>query len=155
MFRKEKTLKISPALAATLMICCACARATEFDLSQYRGKVVYLDFWASWCGPCKQSFPWLAGIARSYASKYLVVVAVNVDMDRSRAEQFLNDYPAGFPVLYDPAGEIATAYKVTGMPTAVLIDRVGHVRFQHSGFLPKNEGEYDEQLRILLGESAR
>ena len=83
------------------------------------------------------------------------MVAVNVDKDRSRAEQFLNDYPAGFPVLYDPAGEIATAYKVTGMPTAVLIDRVGHVRFQHSGFLPKNEGEYDEQLRILLGESAR
>lgn len=130
------------------------AHATAIDLSQYRGKVVYLDFWASWCGPCKQSFPWLASLARTYASKDFVVIAVNVDKDQSRAQQFLGETPAGFPVVYDPRGEIATAYKVTGMPSAVLIDRSGQVRFQHSGFLLKKEGEYEEQLQTLLSESA-
>src|SRR5450631_1845011 len=98
-------------------------RAAGLDLHAYRGKVVYLDFWASWCGPCRQSFPWLADLLRERESQDLVVIGVNVDKDRALAERFLGETPAAFPIVYDPEGAIASAYKVAGMPTAILIDR--------------------------------
>ncbi|MEP6885274.1 MAG: TlpA disulfide reductase family protein [Gammaproteobacteria bacterium] len=129
------------------------ARAADMDLSAYRGKVVYLDFWASWCAPCRESFPWLGDLVRKYGEKNVVVVAVNVDHDRWRAERFLNDTPANFPIIYDPQGEIATAYKVAGMPSAVLVDRTGKVRFQHEGFSEKRKEAYEEQLRRLISEA--
>lgn len=141
------------AVLLTLLLSGA-AGATGLDLSAYRGKVVYVDFWASWCGPCRQSFPWLDNLARAYASQNFVVIGVNVDKDRERAERFLNEIPADFPIVYDPKGELATAYKVAGMPSAILIDRAGHVRFQHSGFSEKQKGLYEEQLQSLLAESA-
>jgi thiol-disulfide isomerase/thioredoxin len=128
--------------------------ASDLDLSAYRGKVVYIDFWASWCGPCRQSFPWLDNLEREYASQNFVVIGVNVDKDRERAERFLNEVPADFPIVYDPKGELAAAYKVAGMPSAILIDRTGHVRFQHTGFSEKQKGLYEEQLQTLLAESA-
>jgi len=128
------------------------AHGTALDLSAYRGKVVYLDFWASWCTPCRRSFPWLGDLAHEYAQRDLVVIGVNVDQDQQLAEQFLNDTPARFPIIYDPHGDIATAFKVVGMPSAVLIDRVGKVRFQHVGFSEKREEEYDAQVRSLLAE---
>ena len=130
------------------------AQAADLDLGAYRGKVVYVDFWASWCGPCKQSFPWLDGLVREYASQNFVVIGVNVDKDRDRAEQFLNETPAEFSIVYDPKGELATAYKVAGMPSGILIDRSGHVRFQHAGFAEKQKGLYEEQLQTLLAEKA-
>jgi thiol-disulfide isomerase/thioredoxin len=127
-------------------------RADTLDLTAYRGKVVYLDFWASWCTPCRRSFPWLGRLAREYAGRYLIVIAVNVDQDRYLAEKFLNDTPASFPVVYDPHGEIATRFKVVGMPSAVLVDRTGRVRFQHSGFSEKKEDEYETHVQTLLAE---
>jgi thiol-disulfide isomerase/thioredoxin len=113
---------------------------------------VYVDFWASWCGPCKQSFPWLDGLVREYSSQNFVVIGVNVDKDRDRAERFLNETPAEFSIVYDPKGELATTYKVAGMPSGILIDRAGHVRFQHAGFSEKQKGLYEEQLQTLLAE---
>jgi cytochrome c biogenesis protein CcmG, thiol:disulfide interchange protein DsbE len=136
------------------MLLSSVVSASELDLSAYRGKVVYIDFWASWCGPCRQSFPWLDNLVRAYASRNFVVIGVNVDRDRERAERFLNEIPAEFPIVYDPKGDLATAYKVAGMPSAILIDRAGHVRFQHSGFSEKQKGLYEEQLQTLLAESA-
>ncbi len=130
------------------------ARAATLDLSAYRGKVVYLDFWASWCGPCRESFPWLSALARQFGPGDLVVIGVNVDKDRQRAEHFLDETPAGFPVIYDPDGRLASAYKITGMPSAVLIDRQGHIRFQHVGFSVKQEEPYENDLRTLLDEKA-
>ncbi len=128
------------------------ARAAGLDLSAYRGKLVYLDFWASWCAPCRQSFPWLSDLVRRYGARNFVVIGVNVDQDRTRAEHFLSETPANFPIVYDPRGEIATAYKVAGMPSAVLIDRDGHVRFQHEGFSAKRKDLYEEHVQALLGE---
>jgi cytochrome c biogenesis protein CcmG/thiol:disulfide interchange protein DsbE len=128
------------------------ASAADLDLSAYRGKVVYVDFWASWCAPCRQSFPWLDNLVRDFGSQNLVVIGVNVDKDRDRAMRFLNETPANFPILYDPKGELATTYKVAGMPSGILIDRNGHVRFQHAGFTEKQRGFYEEQLRTLLAE---
>lgn len=134
-------LSISPAL-----------QAEELDLSAYRGKVVYVDFWASWCGPCRESFPWLDELVRQYGAKNLVVIGVNVDKDRERAERFLNETPAEFPIIYDPKGDLASAYKVGGMPSAILVDRSGHIRFQHAGFSAKQKGLYEQQLQTLLAE---
>ena len=142
------------AAAAALLglVLSAAAAASGLDLTAYRGKVVYVDFWASWCGPCRQSFPWLDEVSREYAAKNLVVIGVNVDHDRDRAERFLTDTPAEFPIIYDPRGEIAAAFKVNGMPSAVLIDRSGRVRFQHTGFSPKSKEQYEDDLRKLLDE---
>lgn len=131
------------------------ARAESLDLSAYRGKVVYLDFWASWCAPCRESFPWLGNLVSEYGAQNLVVIAVNVDHDRRRAERFLRETPANFPIIYDPHGEIAAAYKVAGMPSAVLIDREGKVRFQHDGFSDKRKENYEEHLHALIGEPAK
>ncbi len=128
------------------------AQAASLDLSAYRGKVVYLDFWASWCTPCRRSFPWLDGLVHEYAQRDLVVIGVNVDQDRQLAEQFLNGTPASFPIVYDPQGDVATTFKVMGMPSAVLIDRSGKVRFQHVGFSEKRKEEYEENVRSLLAE---
>jgi thiol-disulfide isomerase/thioredoxin len=130
------------------------ASAAELNLSAYRGKVVYVDFWASWCGPCKQSFPWLDRLVREYSSQNFVVIGVNVDKNRDRAERFLSDTPAAFSIVYDPQGELATAYKVTGMPAGILIDRSGHVRFQHAGFSEKQKEAYEEQVQSLLAEKS-
>jgi cytochrome c biogenesis protein CcmG, thiol:disulfide interchange protein DsbE len=135
----------------TLMLC-SVVRAAGLDLTAYRGKVVYVDFWASWCAPCKQSFPWLDVLARAYAPQDFVVIGVNVDKDRDRAAKFLDATPADFSIVYDPKGELATAYKVAGMPTGILIDRAGHVRFQHAGFSEKQKELYEEQLHTLLAE---
>jgi cytochrome c biogenesis protein CcmG, thiol:disulfide interchange protein DsbE len=130
------------------------AHGAGLDLSAYRGKVVYLDFWASWCTPCRQSFPWLGGLVNRYGTKDLVVIGVNVDQNHELAEEFLNATPANFPIIYDPHGEIATAFKVMGMPSAVLLDRAGHVRFQHVGFSEKRKDEYETHVQSLLGEPA-
>ena len=130
------------------------AGASDLELNAYRGKVVYVDFWASWCGPCRQSFPWLDGLIHSYRSQNFVVIGVNVDKDRDRAEHFLNEFPAEFPIVYDPKGELASAYNVAGMPSGILIDRTGHVRFQHAGFSEKQKELYEQQLQSLLAEAA-
>jgi cytochrome c biogenesis protein CcmG, thiol:disulfide interchange protein DsbE len=153
--RKRRLTRLVAISVLFETLLCPLARASDLDLSGYRGKVVYVDFWASWCAPCKQSFPWLDGLVREYRSQNFVVIGVNVDKDREKAERFLTDTPADFPILYDPMGELATAYKVAGMPSGILIDRTGHVRFQHAGFSEKQKGLYEEQLQTLLAEKSR
>jgi thiol-disulfide isomerase/thioredoxin len=148
-------LRIIPIAGALLgLALCTFARATDIDLSAYRGKVVYLDFWASWCAPCRQSFPWMTDLVRKYGAPNLVVIAVNVDQDRQLAERFLYDNPAIFPIVYDPRGDIATTYKLVGMPSSILIDRTGRVRYRHTGFFLKDRDLYADQLRTLINEIA-
>src|SRR4051794_39610306 len=86
----------------------------EFHLDAYRGKVVYFDFWASWCGPCKQSFPWMNAMQAKYADKGLVIVAVNVDNAHDDALKFLQQVPARFKIAYDPKGQVAQQYAIKG-----------------------------------------
>ena len=104
------------------------ARAADLDLSAYRGRVVYLDFWASWCGPCKQSFPWMQTMKDTYDRQGLTVIAVNLDMDRADADKFLERFRPTFEGRFDPKGKIAIFYKVQAMPSSVLIDRHGVTR---------------------------
>jgi len=140
---------------ALALVTCGPARAEGLDLSAYRGKVVYLDFWASWCTPCRRSFPWLDDLVSQYGKRDLVVIGINLDQSNELAEKFLNDTPAGFPIIYDPRGAIATTFKITGMPSAVLIDRSGRVRFKHVGFFDNRKDEYEAQVQELLAETAR
>ncbi len=146
--------------AAFSMVALPVAAAAEtrasrnFDLSDYRGKVVYLDFWASWCAPCLQSFPWMNEIQRAYGPQGLVIVAVNVDHDGTLAQQFLRDKFVSFKIIYDPAGAIAKQYDLKDMPTSVLIGPDGKVRYVHSGFYTNRESQYVSHIRELLNETA-
>jgi thiol-disulfide isomerase/thioredoxin len=115
-------------------------------LSDYWGKVVYLDFWASWCLPCRYSIPMLNDLHRDLADKDLVIVAVNVGEDPKDGLRFLKRYPVGYPTASDPEGELAKAYGVVIMPTSYLIDRKGILRGRHNGF----RREESEKLRAAV-----
>ena len=126
--------------------------ASPLDLAALRGHVVYLDFWASWCGPCRQSFPWMQTLKNTYEDQGLTIVAVNLDADRVDAEKFLKQFKPTFDVRFDPEGKLAELYKVKTMPSSVLIDRHGVTRFTHMGFRPVDGAEYETQVRELLAE---
>lgn len=126
--------------------------ASSLDLAQYRGKVIYVDFWASWCGPCKLSFPYMKTLDAYYARRGLVVLAVNLDHDKARAQRFLEDVHNTLDVVYDPKGQLATKFNVHDMPTSVLIDREGKVRFIHKGFHDGDLAAYSAHVAELLDE---
>lgn len=128
------------------------ASAAELDLSPYKGKVVYLDFWASWCTPCRQSFPWMSQIQEIDGARGLVVIAVNVDHDKDLADAFLKRYAPQFKIVYDSKGEIASKYNFKDMPTSYLIGRDGRLRYTHAGFYPNQEGTYEVHIQELLNE---
>ena len=128
------------------------AQAADLDLSAYRGKVVYVDFWASWCAPCKQSFPWMQTLIDTYERQGLTVIAINLDMDRADADKFLDRFRPTFEVRFDPEGKLAEFYKVQAMPSSVLIDRHGVARFTHAGYRPVDGATFEAQVQGLLAE---
>jgi thiol-disulfide isomerase/thioredoxin len=127
--------------------------AAVLDLAKYRGKVVYADFWASWCGPCKLSFPFMHQLAARYPAGDLAVITINVDRQRGPADAFLRQVRSSLPVIYDAAGDIAQAWKVADMPTSLVFDRKGAMRFRHQGFFPGKAREYEGHVAQLLRES--
>lgn len=124
--------------------------AQAVDLAPYKGKVVYLDFWASWCKPCRQSFPWLAEMQQKYGKDGFVVIAVNVDKERSLADRFLADVPHPFLISFDPSGSVASQYGIEAMPSSVLIDGNGKVITTHAGFFERNRDKYEQRIRAAL-----
>jgi thiol-disulfide isomerase/thioredoxin len=122
------------------------------ELKSLRGQVVYLDFWASWCAPCRQSFPWMNVLQTRYAGRGLTVVAVNLDHERVDADLFLKRLPPDFQVRFDPQGNWARYFKVEGMPTSVILDRAGKPRFTHIGFNNRDTPVYEAQIQQLLSE---
>ena len=127
------------------------AAGQDVDLEKLRGSVVYVDFWASWCGPCKRSFPWMNEMSRKYGPKGFTIVAINVDKKREDAEKFLKFAPAEFTVVYDPAGKAPAAWQVKAMPSSYLVDASGKVVLVETGFKDERKGEVEERIRAALG----
>jgi cytochrome c biogenesis protein CcmG, thiol:disulfide interchange protein DsbE len=119
-------------------------------LSSYKGKVVYLDFWASWCGPCKKTFPWLNELQKKYGKDGFEVVGVNVDASKADADSFLATTPAEFTILLDPEGKVANSYELQGMPSSYMIDRTGKVYLVHRGFKDGEGAELEAKIKQLL-----
>ena len=119
-------------------------------LSQNKGKVVLLDFWASWCSPCRRSFPWLIEMQNTYREQGLTVIAVNIDVERADAEKFLTDFAVNFNIIYDPDAVIGRQYQLKGMPSSFLIDKEGIVRYQHTGFVIDKLDQYEQHIKTLI-----
>jgi len=116
-------------------------------LDSLRGRVVLVDFWASWCAPCERSFPWMNALHDSLAGRGLEIVAINLDKERSAADAFLAKHAPHFVVAFDPAGEIAEDYRVMAMPTSYVIGRDGKILLTHPGFDPKKTDEIEALIR--------
>jgi thiol-disulfide isomerase/thioredoxin len=160
------------AIAFTLLTSAACFTANATDvgqpapqftlptlqqnqptaLKQYAGKVIYLDFWASWCAPCRTSFPLLDKLHEKLKGQGFTVVAVNLDEDKANAEKFLQEFPVGFTVLRDAKGEWADQYVVESMPTSFIIDKQGVVQNIHHGFASNDIKELEEKIMTLLAK---
>lgn len=136
----------APELSATL------PDGSRFELAQHRGEVVLVNFWASWCGPCREEMPILEGIHRKYKPLGFTLLGVNVEPDAKAAEAFLKATPVSFPVAYDPESKVSRLYEVAGMPSTVIVDRKGTVRYVHRGYKPGDENEYLNQIRALVRE---
>lgn len=128
------------------------ATGENIQLSEYRGQVVLINFWASWCGPCRQEMPHLDAIYKKYEPMGFTVFGINVEQDRKMADKILRDIPVTFPILFDDANVVSELYGVDAMPVTVLVDRNGEIRFRHRGYKPGYELEYDKQVRTLIKE---
>ena len=128
-------------------------RGALVRLTDLKGHVVLIDFWASWCLPCKTSFPKLDALYRDLHPRGLDVLAINVDERPGDATAFLQRQPHVMPVLFDPKGQAPQAFAVRGMPTSVILDRAGIIRFTHVGYREKTVDLYRNEIERLLGES--
>jgi len=123
---------------------------TPVSLAGLKGKVVYLDFWASWCSPCKKSFPWMKKMQEKYADQGLVIIAANMDQKRSKADEFIVQSQPNFLIAFDPDGTVAEQYQLVGMPSSYLIDRNGELKYSHAGFKEADMEILESQIRELL-----
>jgi peroxiredoxin len=123
------------------------------SLKDLKGKVVMINFWASWCGPCRQEMPLLDQMYKRYNALGFTLLGVNVESDTKDAEKWLKDMPVSFPVLFDKENKVSKLYSVEAMPSTVFIDRQGNVRYLHKGYKAGDEGEYLNQIRALVKEA--
>ena len=124
-------------------------------MADAKGKVALVDFWASWCPPCKESFPALDAIQREYQARGVQVIAVNVDEQQKDADAFLAAHPHRLLVVFDPRGVSPKAFKVKGMPSSFVIDRRGEIRYVHQGYSQGIDAAYRRELDALLAEPVR
>ena len=122
----------------------------QLDLASHKGKVVYLDFWASWCKPCRESFPWMNGLLSKYPADKFTVITINLDAETSEMQRFLDKIPAKFDIYQDASGSIAEKFQLEAMPTSYLIDADGKEVSRHIGFYTSKIKEYERELEELL-----
>ncbi len=122
----------------------------EIKLDELMGKVVYLDFWASWCKPCVKSFPWMKKIKKNYQALDFEVLAISLDKERKLADAFLDKMQVNFLVGFDPEGVTATSYQLRGMPSSFLIGRDGKIYATHIGFRDKDKVKIEQAIKQLL-----
>jgi peroxiredoxin len=126
------------------------ADGQSVSLAQFKGDVVMINFWASWCGPCRQEMPLLDSIYKQYKDMGFTLLGVNVEPHASSANAWLKKTPVSYPILYDPNSQVSQLYQVQAMPTTVIVDRKGIVRFVHNGYLPGDENQYMNSIRALI-----
>jgi thiol-disulfide isomerase/thioredoxin len=147
------TFLISPAaLAAKAPVFELPGDSGTISLKEYRNQVVFVDFWASWCVPCKYSFPWMNEMQERYGKDGLKVIGINVDKDKAMAKKFLEHVPATFDIAYDPEGEIADLYSLKVMPSSYLIDRDGNLVHAHKGFKTSDGSQMEDMIRKLIDD---
>ncbi|WP_100658496.1 TlpA family protein disulfide reductase [Alteromonas flava] len=121
-------------------------------LLEERGNIVLVNFWASWCGPCREELPAMEALQQKYQDLGFTVLAVNVDDQPEKANILLDDIKVSFPVLFDSAGEVSQRYDVSAMPTTVFVDRNGLARLTHKGYKSGDENKYEKAIKLLLRE---
>ena len=124
----------------------------NLKLSEFRGEVVMINFWASWCGPCREEMPILDALYDRYKDLGFTILGVNVEKNSKKADNLLKSIPVTFPILYDSSNQVSKMYDVVAMPSTILVDRDGNMRYLHRGYQKGYEIEYEEQVRGLLRE---
>lgn len=165
LFHNKRLLLIALAMASRLAPCHAGDSVgvgeafpdlAKFELEgkppgDLKGKVVLIDFWATWCAPCKESFPVLEKLHHDYAKRGLVILAISVDRDKKKVARFLKKQPVSFSVLRDVAQKLVARANVKTMPTSFIVDQQGEIRFMHNGFhAKKTERQYVQEIEQLL-----
>ena len=128
------------------------SNGSNLRLGEQRGNVVMINFWASWCGPCRQEMPLLDQMYQQFKPLGFTILGVNVEENTKAAKKLLKSVPVTFPILFDNQNTVSKLYKVKAMPTTILIDRDGNMRHLHKGYKPGYEVKYQEQVRKLLLE---
>jgi cytochrome c biogenesis protein CcmG, thiol:disulfide interchange protein DsbE len=144
-----------PTLSLPTATASSTAPTTTFAFDKPGSRIVYIDFWASWCGPCKQSFPWMNEMHDKYASRGLDIVAINVDTRRVDADRFLSQRPVKFTVTFDPKGDTPKQFAIPGMPSSYLIDGNGKVIFIHSGFRDSDRAMLENAIITALTQAKK
>ena len=122
-------------------------------LEANKGQVIYLDFWASWCVPCRRSFPWMNAMQEKYGQQNFKVLSINLDAQADLAAKFLAKNPANFDIIYDPKGKIARYFKLKGMPSSYMINAKGKVVSAHVGFTDKKKAQYEQEIVQLISST--
>lgn len=129
------------------------ADGRSYVLSQFSGELIYIDFWASWCGPCRKSFPWMNEMHHKYADQGLKIIAINLDNDISLARQFLGQISADFTIAYDPDTQVAGQFDILGMPSSYLFNRQGKLVAKHVGFYADHKADYEAEILYYLKQA--
>ena len=123
---------------------------SNIKLSEHRGEVILINFWASWCGPCRQEMPLLDDLHQKYSPMGFSLYGVNVEEDSEAAKKMLRDLNVSFPILFDNDNDVSKAYDVIAMPTTVIVDRDGKVHYVHHGYKPGDENKYQDAIRQAI-----
>jgi thiol-disulfide isomerase/thioredoxin len=125
---------------------------TEFQeqMEKLKGRIVYVDFWASWCTPCRKSFPWLNQLQQQYQHQDFTVLSINLDNKADLAAEFLQTTPANFHIIFDPSGALMRKFNISGLPASILFNKAGQLVSRHSGFNPLKQQQYQQEILSLL-----